>query len=49
VLTLESNNTHIIKWWVDASSACHHDMKSHIGGIMHLGKGCICNIYLTKS
>jgi hypothetical protein len=38
VLTLESNNTHIIKWWVDASFACHNDEKSHTGGIMTLSK-----------
>ena len=31
-LTLEDDNTHIIKWWVDASFAVHSDMKSHTGG-----------------
>ena len=39
VLTLESNNLHVIKWWVDASFACHNDMRSHTGGIMTMGKG----------
>ena len=29
----------IIKWWIDASFAVHHDMKSHTGGTMNLGKG----------
>ena len=33
VLTLESNGTGRVKWWVDASFAVHHDMKSHIGGM----------------
>ena len=38
-LTLEANNMHVIKWWVDASFAVHPDMKSHTGGVMTLGKG----------
>ena len=37
-LTLEANNMHVIKWWVDASFAVHPDMKSHTGGVMTLGK-----------
>ena len=40
-LTLEADNVHIIKWWADASFAVHHDMKSHTGGAMTLGKGTI--------
>jgi hypothetical protein len=31
-LTLEGNDTRIIKWWEDASFAVHTDMKSHTGG-----------------
>jgi hypothetical protein len=38
-LTLEADNAHIEKWWVDASFAVHPDMKSHTGGMMSLGKG----------
>lgn len=38
-LTLESDNAHIIKWWVDASFTVYPDMKSHTGAIMTLGKG----------
>jgi hypothetical protein len=38
-LTLECDNTHVIKWWADTSFACHDDMRSHTGGIMTLGKG----------
>ena len=38
-LTLEADNTHIVKWWIDASFAVHKDMKSHTGGTMSLGKG----------
>jgi hypothetical protein len=37
-LTLECNNTHVIKWWANASFAYHDDMRSHIGGIMTLEK-----------
>jgi hypothetical protein len=45
-LTLEDDNTHIIKWWVDASFAVHSDMKSHTGGgALSLGKG---SVYLTS-
>jgi hypothetical protein len=41
VLTLEADKTHIVKWWVDAAFTVHHDMKSHTGGTMSLGKGSI--------
>jgi hypothetical protein len=40
-LTLEANDLQIIQWWVDASFAVHHDMRSHTGGTMSLGKGAI--------
>ena len=38
-LTLQCDNLQIIKWWADASFACHPDMRSHTGGLMSLGKG----------
>jgi hypothetical protein len=38
-LTLEADNLHIIKWWVDASYAVHPDMKNRTGGMMTLRKG----------
>lgn len=38
-LTLEADNSHIVKWWVDAAFAVHHDMRSQTGGAMSLGKG----------
>ena len=41
VLTLEADRAHVVKWWVDAAFAVHHDMKSHTGGTMSLGKGSI--------
>jgi len=31
----------MIKWWVDASYAVHHDMKGHMGGTMSMGKGSV--------
>ena len=37
-LTLEADDTSIVKWSVDASFAVHPDMKSHTGGSMTLGK-----------
>lgn len=40
-LTLEADNTHVVKWWVDASFAVHPDMKSHTGATMSMGKGSV--------
>jgi hypothetical protein len=43
-LILETDDTHIVKWWVNASFAVHEDMKSHTGGTMFamlMGKGAI--------
>jgi hypothetical protein len=38
-LTLEIDDDFTICWWVDASFAVHHDMQSHTGATMSLGKG----------
>lgn len=38
-LTLEADNTHVVKWWVDAAFAVHADMRSQTGGAMSMGKG----------
>jgi hypothetical protein len=38
-LTLEVDDDFTICWWVDASFAVHHDMRSHTGATMSLGKG----------
>ena len=40
-LTLETDGTNIVKWWVDAFFAVHPDMKSHTGATMSLGKGSV--------
>eukprot|EP00957_Ditylum_brightwellii_P192784 14679161-Ditylum_brightwellii.AAC.1 len=30
-----------ITWWVDAAFAVHHDLNSHTGGVMMIGKGTL--------
>lgn len=40
-LTLEADDMHVMKWWIDASFAVHKDMKSHTGGTMSMGKGSV--------
>ena len=40
-LTLQSDGTRTLKWYVDAASAVHPDFKSHTGGILTMGKGAI--------
>ena len=40
-LTLRSDGTNIVKWWVDVSYAVNPDMRSQTGGTMSLGKGAI--------
>ena len=37
-LTLEADNTHVVKWWVDAAFAVQPDMKSKTGSTMSLWK-----------
>ena len=38
-ITLDDSNT--MKWYVDASFACHPDMRSHTGAVLIMGKGAI--------
>lgn len=40
-LTLEADSLNLIKWFIDMSFAVHADMRSHTGGMMTMGKGCI--------
>jgi len=40
-LTLEAGAAGQPEWWIDASFGTHHDMKSHTGGLMTLGKGAV--------
>ena len=48
VLILNSNNTNIIKWWIDAAYAAHPNMRSHAGGCMSLGGGVIHNTSIKQ-
>ena len=41
VLTLESDSTVTVKWWVEAAFAVNHDMKSHTSGMMTTGRGAL--------
>ena len=43
-LTLRADDTHLIRWYGDASFAVHQDMKSHTGGVMTMGSGGIINV-----
>jgi hypothetical protein len=38
---LKANDISNINWWVDASNDIHHDMQSHTGGVMIIGKGAL--------
>ena len=41
VLTLESDDTGAVKWWVDSAIVVHRDMKSHTGRMMTMGQGAL--------
>jgi hypothetical protein len=43
-LTLEPDDLHVYKWWIDASFAVHPNMRSHTGATMSNGKGCIVSM-----
>jgi hypothetical protein len=47
-LTLEADDVHVVKWWVDASYGVHQDMKSHTGATMSLGKGSVYSASKTQ-
>ena len=40
-LTLSIDNMSLLKTWVDAAYALHHDMRSHTGGVIMMGKGAL--------
>ncbi len=46
VMTLEADNTYIIKQWVHASFVVHQDLRSHTGGTMTMGKE---SVYSTST
>ena len=43
-LTLSDHGTATICWWIDASFAVHHNLRSHTGATMSMGKGCLISI-----
>jgi hypothetical protein len=47
-LTLEADDTHIVKWWVDAAFAVHKDMRSQTGVTMSLGRGSVYSSSLRQ-
>ena len=38
-LILSVDDLRVVKWWVDASFAVHHDYRSHTGAVMSYGSG----------
>ena len=44
VLTLSTDGTNKVRWWIDAAFAVHPDMRSHTGAIMSMGNGAIQSI-----
>ena len=45
-LTLESDGSGILKWWVDGAFAVHPDMRSYTGATMSMGRG---SVYFTST
>ena len=43
-LTLQADDSSLVKWFGDASFAVHANMKSHTGGMLTLGSGGIVNV-----
>ncbi|MCU0341022.1 MAG: Ty1/Copia family ribonuclease HI, partial [Spirosomaceae bacterium] len=41
LLTLEADDTHIVKWHIDAAFAVHDDFRSHTGATLSLGSGAV--------
>ena len=41
VLTLEADDTGTLHWWIDAAFAVHHNLRSHTGAMLSMGKGAI--------
>ena len=44
ILTLRTDGTNRIRWWIDAAFAVHPDMRSHTGAVMTLGSGATQSI-----
>jgi hypothetical protein len=48
VLALKADDTQILKLWIDGSFATHHDMRSHTGGMLSMGKGVTCGTSIKQ-
>jgi hypothetical protein len=48
VLTLETDDTQTLTWYIDAAFAVHADMKSHTGAVFTMGKGAIISDSLKQ-
>ena len=44
ILTLESDGTGTVKWCVEAALTVHHDIKSHTGRTMSMGRGALYSV-----
>jgi hypothetical protein len=42
-MTLKADDSHVVKWHVDAAFAVHDDFKSHTGATMTLGTGVVAS------
>ena len=40
-LHLNTNDLHVVHWWVDASYGTHLDLKGQIGATISTVKGCV--------
>ena len=41
ILTLSTEDTKLIKWWMKGLYGIHGDMRSHTGEMMSMGKGAL--------
>lgn len=41
VLTLRTDGTNRLRWWIDAAFGVHPDMRSHTGAVMTMGSGAV--------
>jgi len=47
-MTLSASDLGKIYWYVDASFAVHHDMRSHTGVVMTMGKGAVISMSVRQ-
>ena len=48
VLTLESDITGTVKWWLYVAFMVHHAMESHTGGMISMGRGALYSASIKK-